>query len=81
MREMRANTLRLHIFLSIFLRFPLYNEKSMATRQIWSKLYETFFGSYLGIYTALGRWLERLMKFLENPDTLMCTCLSYKALA
>ena len=60
--------------------FPLYifgisfiKWKHMAACQIWSKLYETFFGGYLGIYTALGMWLERLIKFLGNPDTLVCT--------
>ena len=58
--------------------FPLYifgisfiKWKRMATHQNWSKLYETFFCGYLDIYTALSRWLERVLKFLENPDTLM----------
>ena len=30
--------------------------------------YKTFLGGYLGIYTALGRWPERLLKFFENLD-------------
>ena len=35
--------------------------------------YKTFLGGYLGIYTALGRWPERLLKIFENLDTLVCT--------
>ena len=58
--------------------FPLYifgisfiKQKWPAACQIWSKLYETFFGGYSGIYTALVRLPERLLKFFEIRDTLV----------
>ena len=58
--------------------FPLYifgisfiKQKRLAARQIWSKLHETFFGGYSGIYPALGRSPERLVNIVEIRVTLV----------
>ena len=57
--------------------FPLYifgisfkKSKWLAARQFWSKLNETCFGGYLGIYPALCRLLERLVNIVEIRYTL-----------